>query len=65
MKKDSKRENKVAFILYTITAALFIISGISILICEGLSDFTPITNLALGVTFGFLVVMYYKKYKSE
>ena len=65
MKKNSKKEEKICFILYTITSLLFILTGISILVENGFNGWSGITNIALGVTFGSLAFMYYKKYKSN
>ena len=65
MKINSKRDNKLCFILYTISSLLLIAIGIFILTDKGFSDWNGITNIALGITFGSLAFIYYKKYKSE
>ena len=63
-KKDNNKENKICFILHTFTATLFTLSGILNLVTEGVNKFTGFTNIALGVTFGCIAYMYYKKYKE-
>ena len=65
MKNNSKKEDKICFILHTISSILFIISGVLNLVDKGFNEWTGITNIALGVTFGSLAIMYYKKYKSK
>lgn len=65
MKKDSKKEYKICFILYTISACLFALTGIMTIIEEGISKMTGITDLGLSIAFGSLAFLYYKKYKKE
>ena len=64
MKPNSKKEEKICFILNTITALLFTVSGIARIVSDGF-EWNGITNIALGVTFGSLAYMYYKKYKES
>ena len=65
MKQNSKNENQICFILYLISSVLFAISGIMIIIDEGISRMSWITNIGLCITFGLLAIGYYKRYKSE
>ena len=62
--KDKKKENKICFILYTITSLIFTSTGITILATNGF-DWHVLTNIALAVTFGSVAFMYFKKYKEE
>ena len=63
--KDKKKRNKICTILYTISSILFMISGITFLVNKGFSEWTWITGVALGITFGCLAFMYFKKFKEE
>ncbi len=65
MKQNSKKENKICFILDTITSVLFLAAGISIIVSKGSNMMYGITNIGLSITFGCLAFMYYKKYKKE
>ena len=65
MEKNSKKENKLCFILYLITSILFLVSGIINLVDEGLNNMTGISNMALSVTFASLSIIYYIKYRKE
>lgn len=63
-KSDNKNNDKLCFILHLISACLFGLSGILRIVSDGF-EFSGITNIALGITFGSLSYMYYKKYKEE
>ena len=65
MKKSTKKEDKLCFILHTISSILFLFSGILIFINDGFSNMMCITDLGLSITFGSLAIIYYKKYKKE
>ncbi len=60
-----KKENKICFILYTISSILFALSGIMIIIESGLSKMTGISDISLSICFGSIAYLYYKKYKNE
>ena len=62
---NSKKENKACFIINSISSLLFIISGVSIFVEKGISEWSGITDIALGITFGSLAYLYFKKYKEE
>ena len=63
--KDRKKENKICCILHSFSSFLFTASGITLLVTKGIIEWTGITNIALGITFGSLAYIYYKKYKEE
>lgn len=65
MKKNTNKEDKICFILNTITSIIFLITGILNLVTEGVNVWNGITNIALSVTFGSLAYMYFKKYNAE
>ena len=60
-----KSENKTCFILHSITAFLFTLTGILRITTEGWKEMMGISNLCLGITFASLAYTYYKKYKDE
>ncbi|MBO6195392.1 MAG: hypothetical protein J6O56_03485 [Bacilli bacterium] len=65
MKNNLKKENKICFILYTISSCLFLFTGIMILVEKGRNVNLGITDIGLSITFGSLAIMYYKKYKNS
>ena len=65
MKKNNGNENKLCFILHSISASLFTVSGILNLVNKGFNDWFGYSGIALGVTFGSLAFIYYKKFKEE
>ena len=65
MKKKTKKQNKLCAILDLVAAILFTLSGITIIMTDGLQTMLGIVGIALGVTFGSLTYIYYKKYKEE
>ena len=60
----ANKEDKLCFILHTISATLFMATGIIQLVINGFGAWIAISNIALGITFGSMAYMYYKKYKS-
>ena len=65
MKENKKANNKVCFILYTISASLFLFTGIMILIEDGFKNLNSVTDIALSITFGSLALLYFRRYKEE
>ena len=65
MKNNNKKENKICFILHTISSVLFTLSGLIRIFNTGFTEWQGITNIALGITFGSLAYIYYKKYKEK
>ena len=63
--KNKNNENKLCFILHTITSLIFTLTGIMQLVAKRGTSWTAFTSIALGVTFGSIAYTYYKKYKEE
>ena len=59
--KDNKKKNKTCFILHSISAILFFISGILKLITD--SKFS-IAYFGLSICFVCIAYIYYKSYKK-
>ena len=55
----------ICTILHAITALLFLVGGIINIVNKGFNDWTDITSIALGFTFGSISFMYFEMYKKE
>ena len=63
---DRRRKvNLICAIMNLISAILFIIGGITLLVCKGFNNFTDITIIALGIMFGSIAFMYFQMSKKE
>lgn len=62
MKKNSSKENKTCFILYTISSSLFLLTAVMQYFSN---DTLAISNLGLSICFGSLAYVYYKKFKEQ
>ena len=62
MKKNSSKENKTCFILYTISSSLFLLTAVMQYFSN---DTLAISNLGLSICFGSLAYIYYKKFKEQ
>ena len=63
---DRRRKvNLICAIMNLISAILFIIGVIILLVCKGFNNFTDITIIALGSMFGSIAFMYFKMSKKE
>ena len=60
--RDNKKKNKTCFILHSITAILFLVSGILKLITD---NKLSIAYFGLSICFVCITYLYYKQYKKE